>query len=69
MYTYVFIYRFRSLPGIEALLYTHTAVGFIGSSQSIKLFSLINNINTLFSCSKSLNTPRNVSKNRPGSAE
>lgn len=28
MHTYIFIYRFRSLPGIEALIYTQTtAVG------------------------------------------
>lgn len=41
-YVYIhFIYRFRSLPGIEALIYTHTtAVGHIGSNQSINQMNI-----------------------------
>lgn len=40
MYTYIFIYRFRSLPRTEALIYTYTtAVGLTGSNQNEALLS------------------------------
>lgn len=66
MYTYIFIYRLRSLPGIEALIYTHTQLlwGLLGpinetteykkSSDSPEGSCRINNINTFVSCRKSV---------------